>query len=49
VGRTNKETQKKVGLTQEEFAGRGANTVDCAYIGKMEREEQYPSLSCNLR
>lgn len=44
VGKKLKELRKKLGLTQKEFAARILGKVDYSYIGKVEREEQYPSL-----
>ena len=44
IGERIRRLRKRLGLTQKEFAGRVAGKVDYTYIGKMEREEQYPSL-----
>lgn len=44
LGERMKKLRKRLGLTQKEFAGRVAGKVDYTYIGRMEREEQYPSL-----
>ncbi len=44
LGERIKKLRKRLGLTQKEFAGRVAGKVDYTYIGRMEREEQYPSL-----
>lgn len=44
LGERMRKLRKRLGLTQKEFAGRVAGKVDYTYIGRMEREEQYPSL-----
>jgi len=44
LGERIKKLRKRLDLTQKEFAGRVAGKVDYTYIGRMEREEQYPSL-----
>lgn len=44
VGERLKSLRKKLGLTQKEFASRIEGKVDYTYIGKVEREQQYPSL-----
>ena len=44
IGKRLKALRKKLGLTQKEFAERVEGKIDYTYIGKIEREEQYPSL-----
>jgi len=44
IGKRLKALRKKIGLTQKQFAERVEGKVDYTYIGKIEREEQYPSL-----
>ncbi len=44
IGERLKALRKNLGLTQKEFARKVQGKVDYTYIGKVEREEQYPSL-----
>jgi len=44
IGKRLRTFRKKLGLTQKEFARKIPGKVDYTYIGKIEREEQYPSL-----
>jgi transcriptional regulator with XRE-family HTH domain len=44
IGKRLKALRKKLGLTQKQFAERVEGKIDYTYIGKIEREEQYPSL-----
>jgi len=44
IGKRLRILRKKLGLTQKEFARKVPGKVDYTYIGKIEREEQYPSL-----
>ncbi|RLE08657.1 hypothetical protein DRZ78_00675 [Candidatus Aerophobetes bacterium] len=44
VGKRLRALRKKLGLTQKQFAERVEGKIDYTYIGKIEREEQYPSL-----
>lgn len=48
LGQRVKTMRKRLGLTQKEFAAkipaRGEGTYDWTYIGKIERDEQYPSI-----
>lgn len=44
LGERIRKLRKRLGLTQKEFAGRVVGKIDYTYIGKMEREEQYPSI-----
>lgn len=39
-----KEVRQRLGLTQREFAERIPGKYDYSYIGKIERNQQYPSL-----
>lgn len=44
LGQRVKKLRKILGLTQEQFAQQIPGKVDYTYIGKIEREYQYPSL-----
>ncbi len=44
IGERLKTLRKNLGLTQKGFAGKVVGKIDYTYIGKVEREEQYPSL-----
>ena len=44
LGQRVKKVRKRLSLTQKEFAQRIPGEVDYTYIGKIEREQQYPSL-----
>jgi len=44
VGHRLRKLRKNLGLTQKEFAQKVPGEVDCTYIGKIERGDQYPSL-----
>lgn len=44
LGERVKKLRKSLGLTQKEFASRLPGKIDQTYIGKIEREQQYPSL-----
>ncbi len=44
LGQRVKKLRKILGLTQKQFASRVPGKVDHTYIGKIEREYQYPSL-----
>ncbi|MDD5066852.1 MAG: helix-turn-helix transcriptional regulator [bacterium] len=44
IGKRLKVLRKKLGLTQKELSARIKGRIDYSYIGKIEREEQNPSL-----
>ena len=44
LGERVKKVRKRLGLTQKEFAERVEGKIDYTYIGKIERDQQYPSL-----
>jgi len=44
LGERVKKVRKTLGLTQKEFAERVEGKIDYTYIGKIERDQQYPSL-----
>ncbi len=44
IGNRIRRLRKRLGLTQKEFAGRVPGKIDYTYIGKMERDQQYPSI-----
>jgi len=44
LGERIRKLRKGLGLTQKEFAGRVVGKVDYTYIGRMERDQQYPSI-----
>ena len=44
IGNRIRKLRKRLGLTQKEFAGCVPGKVDYTYIGKMERDQQYPSI-----
>jgi len=44
IGNRIRKLRKRLGLTQKEFAGRVPGKIDYTYIGKMERDQQYPSI-----
>ena len=44
IGNRIRSLRKRLGLTQKEFAERVPGKVDYTYIGKMERDQQYPSI-----
>jgi len=44
IGKRLKTLRRKLGLTQKQFAERVEGKIDYTYIGKIERQEQYPSL-----
>lgn len=44
IGERVKTLRKRSGLTQKEFAARMAEKGDCTHIGKIERDDQYPSI-----
>ena len=44
IGNKIRSLRKRLGLTQKEFAERVPGKVDYTYIGKMERDQQYPSI-----
>ncbi len=44
IGNKIRKLRKRLGLTQKEFAECVPGQVDYTYIGKMERDQQYPSI-----
>ena len=44
LGERIRKLRKGLGLTQKEFAERVVGKVDYTYIGRMERDQQYPSI-----
>ncbi|MQY60077.1 MAG: helix-turn-helix domain-containing protein [Clostridia bacterium] len=44
IGNRIRKLRKRLGLTQKEFAGCVPGKIDYTYIGKMERDQQYPSI-----
>jgi len=44
IGNRIRKLRKRLGLTQKEFAEWVPGKVDYTYIGKMERDKQYPSI-----
>lgn len=44
LGKKLRSLRKKLDLTQKEFAACVAGKVDYTYIGKIERDHQYPSI-----
>ncbi len=44
IGNRIKKLRKRLGLTQKEFAECVPGKIDYTYIGKMERDQQYPSI-----
>ncbi len=44
IGNRIRKLRKRLGLTQKEFAGCVPGKIDHTYIGKMERDQQYPSI-----
>lgn len=44
LGERIRKLRKRLDLTQKEFAGRVVGKIDYTYIGKMERDQQYPSI-----
>jgi len=44
LGRRIRKLRKRLGLTQKQFAECVPGKVDYTYIGKMERDQQYPSI-----
>ena len=44
LGQRIRKLRKRLDLTQKEFAGRVVGKVDYTYIGKIERDHQYPSI-----
>jgi len=44
IGNRIRKLRKRLGLTQKEFAGWVPGKIDYTYIGKMERDQQYPSI-----
>jgi len=44
VGKNLKKLRRRLGLTQKEFGEKVPGKVDCTYIGKIERGDQWPSL-----
>lgn len=44
VGDRMKELRKRLGLTQKQFAAGIPGKIDYTYVGKIERNQQYPSL-----
>lgn len=44
IGNRIRKLRKRLGLTQKEFAECVPGKVDYTYIGKMERDQQYPSI-----
>ena len=44
IGNRIRKLRKRLGLTQKEFAQCVPGKVDYTYIGKMERDQQYPSI-----
>ena len=44
IGNRIRRLRKRLDLTQKEFAGRVPGKIDYTYIGKMERDQQYPSI-----
>ncbi len=44
LGQQVKKLRKSLKLTQKQFASRVPGKIDYTYIGKIEREQQYPSL-----
>jgi len=44
IGNRIRKLRKRLGLTQKEFAECVPGKVDYTYIGKMERDKQYPSI-----
>ena len=44
IGKRIRKLRKRLGLTQKEFAECVPGKVDYTYIGKMERDQQYPSI-----
>lgn len=44
LGQRIRKLRKRLDLTQKEFAGRVVGKVDYTYIGKIERDQQCPSI-----
>jgi len=44
LGKRIRKLRKRLGLTQKQFAECVPGKVDYTYIGKMERDQQYPSI-----
>ena len=44
IGNRIRKLRKRLGLTQKEFARWVPGKIDYTYIGKMERDQQYPSI-----
>lgn len=44
IGNRIRKLRKRLGLTQKEFAECVPGKIDYTYIGKMERDQQYPSI-----
>lgn len=44
VGKNLKDLRRRLRLTQKQFAEKVPGNVDCTYIGKIERGDQWPSL-----
>jgi len=44
IGNRIRKLRKRLGLTQKQFAQCVPGKVDYTYIGKMERDQQYPSI-----
>lgn len=44
LGQQVRSLRNKLGLTQKQFAAQIPGGIDCTYVGKIERDDQYPSI-----